>query len=72
MHTSALDGAVSTQARVVLVPGGLLDPATDAGGIDEPINLAADLDELVYRIHSGPGDLINDHTLLPGQLVEQA
>ena len=36
------------------------------------IDLAADLDELVDGIHGGSSDLVDDHPLLPGHLVEQA
>src|SRR5918994_1166085 len=71
-HLSALYGALRTQARVVLMPGTLLDPATDSGGIDEPIDLATELNELIDGIHRGSGDLIDDHPLLSGDLVEQA
>ena len=53
-HTSARSMAPCVQARVVLVSGNLLDPAPDSSGIDEPIDLAADLNELVDGIHCGP------------------
>ena len=65
-----LDRAVGTQAGVVLVSGGLFDPAADTGRIDEPVDLAVDLDELVDGIHSGSRDLIDDHPLLPSHFVE--
>ena len=71
-HLRALYGAVCTQARVVLVSGNLLDPAADSSGIDEPIDLATDLNELIDGIHRGPGHLIDDDPLLSGDLVEQA
>ena len=71
-HLRALDRAMGTQARVVLVPGSFLDPAADPSGIDEPIDVAADLNELIDGVHGGPGDLIDDHPLLSRDLVEQA
>src|SRR4029453_18256024 len=61
-----------SQARVVLMPGTLLDAATDSRRIDEPIDLATELNQLVDRIDSGPGDLMHYYSLLPGDLVEQA
>src|SRR4029453_5313425 len=71
-HLRALYGALRTQARVVLVPGTLLDPATDSGGIDEPIDLVTELNELIDGIYCGPGALLDDYSLLSGDLVEQA
>ena len=63
---------VALQAGVVLVPGALLDSAADSSGIDEPIDLASKLNELVDRIYRRPGDLIDDDPLLSCDLVEQA
>jgi hypothetical protein len=69
MHTSARSiRAVGTQAGVVLVSGGLLDPAADPSRVDEPIDLPVHLDELVDGIHCGSRNLIDDHPLLPSQL----
>ena len=41
-HLGALDRGLGAQRRVVLVPGRLLDPPAQAGGVDEPVDLAAE------------------------------
>ena len=53
------------------MPRRLLDPLADAGGVDEPPGAAAEVDQLVDRVDRGPGDVVDDHPLLAGHLVEQ-
>ncbi len=67
-----LQRGLGAQRRVVLVPGGLVRAAADAGGVDEPPGLAAELDQLVDRVDGGAGDRVDDDAVLPGELVEQA
>ena len=45
---------------------------TDAGGVDEPPQLAAELDDLVDRVAGGAGQLVDDDALLARGLVQQA
>ena len=67
-----LDRAVGPQAGVVLVTRRLLDPAADTRGVDEAVDLAVDLDQLVDRVDRGPGGVVDHDPLLLGHLVEQA
>ncbi len=48
-----------------------MDPAPDAGGVDEAPDLAADLDLLVDGVAGGASELVDDHALLPRRLVQQ-
>ena len=43
----------------------------DAGGVDEPPGLAAELDQLVHRVPGGARHRVDEHPLLPRQPVEQ-
>ncbi len=70
-HLGALHRGRGAQRGVVLVAGRGLDALADAGGVDEPPGAAAELDELVDRVHGGPGHVVDDHPLLARELVEQ-
>ena len=67
----AVDRGRGAQRGVVLVPGGLLDPLADAGGVDEAPGLAAELDQLVDRVDGGAGDVVDDDAVLAREPVEQ-
>ena len=54
-HLGPLDGPVGAQAGVVLVSRRLLHPAPDAGRVDEAVDGAVDLDQLVDRVDGGAG-----------------
>ena len=66
-----LQRGLGAQRRVVVGAAGLVHPAADARGVDEPPGLAAQLDELVDRVTGGAGDRVDDDPLLAGELVEQ-
>ena len=51
--------------------GGLLGFAADTGGIDEPPPRSLDVDEFINRVDRRPCDIVDDHSLATGQLVQQ-
>ena len=59
------------QARVILVAAGLTHSTSNAGRVDEPPFAIPEDDELVHRIHRGPGHRVHDDARLPSELVEQ-
>ena len=67
-----LQGGLGAQDGVVLVARRLVRSPPDAGGVDEPPGLAAELDELVDGVDGGAGDRVDDDPVLAGELVEQA
>src|SRR5690625_1986793 len=67
-----VDRGVRTQARVVLVPGGLLDPAPDTRGVDQLPGLPGELDQLVNGVDGRAGDVDDDRAYRASELVEQA
>src|SRR5680860_75450 len=67
----ALDRGLGAQGRVVLVARCGLHPLADAGGVDEPPGLSAELDELVDRVDRRTGCVVHDHPVLTRELVQQ-
>ena len=70
-HLGLLEGGLGAQRGVEVGAAGLVHPAADAGRVDEPPGLAAELDELVDRVAGGAGDVVDDDAVLAGELVEQ-
>ncbi len=70
-HLGAVERGLRAQGRVVLVAAGLLGPAADARGVDEPPPAALELDQLVDRVDRGARDAVDHDALRAGQGVEQ-
>ena len=68
---SAFDCGLGAQAGVELVPRGFPDTLADTRGVNEPVHRPTDLDDLVYGIDGGSGDIGDHRPLLLGQLVQQ-
>ena len=71
-HLGPVQRRLGAQGRVVVGAAGLVRPAPDARGVDEPPVSAAELDQLVDRVAGGAGDRVDDDPLGAGELVEQA
>ncbi len=66
-----LHGGRGTQRGVVVRTFLEVDPAPDTGRVDELPGDAAEGDQLVDRVTGGAGQLVDDHTVLVGHLVQQ-
>ncbi len=70
-HLGLLQRRLGAQRGVEVGPSGLVHAPPDAGRVDEPPRLAAELDELVDGVAGGAGDGVDDDPVVTGQLVEQ-
>lgn len=71
-YLGPLQRTLGAQRREVVGTLRLECPPPDPGRVDEPPGLAAQLNQLVDGVPGRARDLVDQHPLLPGQLVEQA
>ena len=71
-HLGPLERALCPHRGEVVSALGLVYPPPDTGGVDEAPDVAAELDELIDRVPGGAGLRVDEHPLLPGELVQQA